>query len=530
MNQDQVNEIIVAINNLDSRLKKIESKLNVQEEHRPRPEPKPVEKEIPPVPKGEPSNLLGIAGVGCLIVAMILLIKFSIDSGWLTPARQLILATLFGGTLITFPFFTKIKDKEYLSLLPAAGIVVLHLTVYGGVYVHGLINPFVASACIWGIGGLSLWLLSKFNEDLYAILAIAGTYVGAFLVKETANDLAGVAAHLIIWDVIFVNYAIKLVRRSLISLTAYFALGLVCFFGFSASDVYLELATIQFIQMIIIMAGTANYSIKLQSPLKSSEVDQLLPVFVFFYGVEYFYLSQYNQNFATAFSIGFSILLLASYLMTRKRVDNISDKSSDSILGLSTMMLFHSIYIIQLDDLGKVIFGFLLLITLGLNSKSLFISPFKYVTAICGLAVAYSMILIVLSDNLNSNVLIFMPLMYGGTLFLGYMKKAPQPTLAIANIMMVIGLLRLKNLIGDIFVGPICVFYAFALLALAYKRNDKFMAGSSLPVVFFAIGHFLFFIFGQLSQGERIISLIAMGIIVYAGGFIYRKINQGKMT
>lgn len=530
MDREQLNELIKAINNLDHRLKVIENQVGVQA---PRPASS-VETTPPPLPRQEKTevksgNLLGIIGVGCLIVAMILLIKFSIDSGWLTPVRQLILAGLFGGSLIAAPFIFQSKEKDYLSLLPAGGVVILHLTVYGGVYLHKLIESLAATGMIWAIGLLSLWLLTLFMDDVYAILAIAGTYTGAFLVKDSFTSLLPVATHMIIWDAIFVGYAIKLQKRSIITITAYFALGLVCFFGFSAESLSHgmagELAVIQFIHMLIIMAGTAVYSVR-HHPLTEDEVGQLLPVFVFFYGIEYYYLNKIDPNFASAFSLFFSVLLLGSYLFAKKKVKNTTEITSDSIIGLAVMMFFHSIFFVELDDLGKIIFGFVVLIIFSLFSTRMLKAPFKSTSVMCGMIIFYSMVLVLQSDELSKNLGIFFAILYGVTLFTGYTTSKVSFSLIVAHVMMIVGLLRIGTLIGEIWSGPLCALYAFLLLIFSVKTHDKFMASTSLPVVLFAIARFMIFNFGELSQGERIISLIAMGVVIYASGFVYRKVGR----
>jgi uncharacterized membrane protein len=243
MESNDLSEILTTLKKLESRLDYIERRLGVpqfQIEQTTTKVSSPVTPSAPAAkPEGKhekPSNLLGIVGVCCLVVAMILLIKFSIDSGWLTPARQLILAGLFGSALVSVPFFFTSKEKDYLSLLPSAGIIVLHLTVYGGVYYHQILGPMMASVLIWGIGFLSLYLLKKLNEDVYAILSIAGIYIGSWLIKDSFQTLTSVAGHLIIWDVIFVHFAINLKKRFLISFTAYFAFGLVAFFGLSLGN------------------------------------------------------------------------------------------------------------------------------------------------------------------------------------------------------------------------------------------------------------------------------------------------------
>ena len=102
--------------------------------------------------------------------------------------------------------------------------------------------------------------------------------------------------------------------------------------------------------------------------------------------------------------------------------------------------------------------------------------------------------------------------------------------MTVANILVVVSICRLKDVIGEIWVGPLCVAYAFGCLIMAFKGSDKVLAQASLPVVVFAIGRFVFFNFSNLSPLERIISLLVMGALIYAGGYVYRKIPDAVKT
>ncbi len=67
-----------------------------------------------------------LASVGMLffVLAASFFIKLAIDSGWLTPERQLVGAFLFGLGLIGFGIHLKSKDSSYASFLPGAGVVI----------------------------------------------------------------------------------------------------------------------------------------------------------------------------------------------------------------------------------------------------------------------------------------------------------------------------------------------------------------------------------------------------------------------
>jgi hypothetical protein len=542
VDQNQFFEIKALIAGLDSRLREIELKVNSKSTPVQIPPPFPVPSEKPeariiphqtkiqkPV---EDSNLLGIVGMACIIIAMILLIKFSIDSGWLTPARQMFIAGLFGSSLVSIPFFLDSKDKSYISLLPAAGGVILHLTIYGATYLHHLLSPSLAIWMVWAVGGLSLWLLTKFEEEVYAILSIAGTYVGTYILQNDGNPL-NIALSVFVWDIIFVSFGIMLKNRKLISTAAYFALGIVALLTITQAQMLTETAVnavmVQFVQILIFTFATAIYSIRNQSILTEEEAWHLFPVYLFFYGLEYSYLHLVNPVWANVFSIGFATLILTIYIMARNRLGKEHLQSSSAVFSLITLMVYHSCYFVMLEDAGKMIAGLVIILMLALFRNSLHSKAIKNTVNISYLLIGYSFLLIVFNSNpaLN-NLVIGIGFSYAVVFFVSYQIVPKIILIYAAHIMLILSVFNLSPVIGEIWVAPLCVAYAFMNLVLALKKNDKLLATASFPVIFIAIGRFLFSNFNDLSQLERIVSLIVMGGLIYIGGFIFRKIPSSQ--
>jgi uncharacterized membrane protein len=109
-------------------------------------------------------NVLGWGGAIALLLAASYLIRLAIDSGWLTPLRQIACAAIFGLMLIGSGFALRRNDRDYAGLLPAAGIAVLFLTIYGGHLYHHLIGVQEAGVAIIIVCGASLWLCRAFQR------------------------------------------------------------------------------------------------------------------------------------------------------------------------------------------------------------------------------------------------------------------------------------------------------------------------------------------------------------------------------
>lgn len=549
MDQNQLTQLELLIGRLDTRLSRIERQLGMRDETA-TPPALPAEKPVSPKAFSEPdeyeveeseesgergpklpSNILGIVGVACLILAMILLIKFSIDSGWLTPVRQVLLATVFGGALIAAPFVLKLSDKAYLSLLPAGGVVILHLTNFGAIFVHQLLHPWAGILAVWAIGFLSLWLLNRFRHDVYGLLAIGGTYIGSALVKVSFPSLIPVAINLLVWDIIFTGHAIRLKSRLLICITAYFSLGIVGLYqGLDSASLISNagmFAILQFLQIVVYAVGTAAYSLENKTKLSEKEAWQLFPVFLFFYGIEFGLLDSINPLFATIFSIAFSLALLGIYFFTRNRSVEKNFASEHTIFTLVALMLIHSIYVVNLNDTGKMLAGLIPMAIIGIYGKTLkerrYFGPLILAFVVFGI----STFLIVLNpSHLLPAGIIVLGLVYAANFLVGYKLSNEVPLLFLSHGLMALSIGRLGEVVGEIWVAPILVLYAYGALVWGLKWQDKNLGRSAFPVIFFALGRFLFYNFEGLSQGERIITLIVMGAIIYAGGYVYRKIPE----
>src|SRR5579862_8960639 len=198
---------------LESRLKAIEERLTAVERRispaqPPQPAPKPVAPPRParprPVPQAEGSplatNLLGWAGALALVLAATYLIRLAIDTGWLTPTIQVGCAALLGLALIGAGFVLRERDRRYAGLLPAAGVAVLFLTIYGSHLYHHLIDVRAAGAAVVVVCVASLWLGWVFESDLYALFAVVGSYSAPLLLAEFHGDFTDLAIYYSAWS------------------------------------------------------------------------------------------------------------------------------------------------------------------------------------------------------------------------------------------------------------------------------------------------------------------------------------------
>ncbi|MCM2350571.1 MAG: DUF2339 domain-containing protein [Bacteriovoracaceae bacterium] len=532
MEENGQQSILNEINALKDRLQKLEEIIfPVVANQTPPPLPisEPIYNEMKVKENPKPSNVLGYVGAGCLLFAIVLLIKFSIDSGWLTPVRQMVLATLFGLSLIFVPAFNKIEDRTYFSILPAAGIAILHLTIYGCVFYHLLFSPLIGLIGTALVSVMSLWLLSKFKEETFAIMAAAGTYLGAVLLKDSFSSLNYFSIYLLAWNCIYAATAIKLKIRSIIVLCAYFSLFLVVVVSISSqADLKWPVVLLQTIQMIIFSLATLLYTVKNEAKLTLSEAQQFFPVYLFFYGHVFYILDKINPYFATAFAVIFSVSLLVLLQTANSKLSNEKLNSAPVIYLFISVILAHAIFFVAMNDIFRYATVACILIAFSFSKRYPIRPEFNGVTIILALVTAYGILSLSFSQGSTPNlVLVFFGFLYGVIAIYNSEKSRihQEIILGIAHSQFIIGIYRLKEIVGEYGVPQLWTVYAFIILYRGMKQQDATTAKSVFPVIFIAIAYFVFNSFGMLGQGQRIISLLIIGGLVYACGYFYRKIN-----
>jgi hypothetical protein len=479
------------------------------------------------------SGVMGFLGMICILFALILLIKLSIDSGWLTPLRQIIIATMLGVIFTITPQIVRSQDSSYLSLLPALGIIVLHLCVYGGVFYHHIFDATTGLFSTSIISIFSLYLLQIYQEDYYAVFSIIGTYIGAMILNTAFDNLYYFSAYLILWNIIFSIFSIKMNNRFFLTLAAYLSLFFVTIISLYKQEInYIELSALQFIQITIYSYFIAKHSIIHKTKMSEQESLFLFPLFVFFYATEFYFLDKVNPYYATSFAVIFSLIILSLTFNAKKRLKEQKLESLNAIYSFVAIMFYHSIFIMLLGPYYQPSFGLVLLILMGwvLIKGDTTPNEFRGVSIISSLVIFY----LILSTTFNiyqlNEVFIF-NIIYG-LIFLGFAlirlnAKSfinKETILLVAHSQIILAIYRLHNIVHFNNSALLIVTYAFIILGIAVKRNDRILAKSSFPVILigFLIG--ISANIAYLNTLKSIIGLAIMGLLIYISGYLYRKI------
>ena len=162
----------------------IEAEFEPEVEPEPEPEPVPPPRPArPPVTSRVFEDLFGSrlpiwAGGVTLAVAGFFLVKYSIDTGLLSPAIRVVLALLFaaglvGGAEAARRIPTLARDPRVAQALAGAGIAVAYIAVLIAANLYGLIGPFVAFVWLAAVTAAALGLALRFGAPS-AVLGLVG--------------------------------------------------------------------------------------------------------------------------------------------------------------------------------------------------------------------------------------------------------------------------------------------------------------------------------------------------------------------
>jgi uncharacterized membrane protein len=488
-----------------------------------------------------PMNWLGLAAIVCFVLAAGFIIKLSIDSGWLTPARQIGIAALFGASLIGVGLRFMKLDREYSSLLPSAGIIILYLTSFGAHRYYELISFESAIILTSLVSALCIGLYHKIKHDIYAITASIGAYASPLILGlHVSTDFS--LYYFIICSLSFAAISVYLKSRILILIPANLSILLTAIIGLDMHQDIL-VANCLSANFLIFSISTYFYSKHHQKPLTENEAWSFLPALMIFYAAEYSYIQNINPSLAPWLSLGFAGILLGLYASARKLFPN-GLGSQNLILCFTTLVAFHSIYLELLPEEFKpwllvvvtLIAAFTPTSTLTTKYQDFLLVPLLAIGAI--VAIEYLTIAKGLFDtNAGSWVIISLAsvvsiwtLLISKSDILRARTDAYYGLLASAHILAILGLYRLAHDIGSLAVSASWLIYAVMVMLFATSRKDAVIAKSALIVLGFAAGKALIYDAANAPTLIRIFCLLLTGAVLYGCGFLMRRVATWEKT
>ena len=148
------------------------------------------------------SKLAVWVGGVALLMAGFYMVKYSIDSGWLTPSVRLWMTTIFGALLCGGGFVMSCKSDSVGNLrigqaLTGAGVACLYFAVYAAVNMYGFVASGVGFAGMVAVTALAVALSLRHGAPI-ALMGFVGGFVTPMLMGDFREDTVSLFIYLFV--------------------------------------------------------------------------------------------------------------------------------------------------------------------------------------------------------------------------------------------------------------------------------------------------------------------------------------------
>jgi uncharacterized membrane protein len=149
-----------------------------------------------------PEWWLSRAGAAFVVLAVLILYRYAVDKGWITPPIRVLAGVLVGTALVWTghhterPSQAKVPDLGMRELLYGAGLGVWYVTVYAASVWYQMISSPSARLLYFTLGLVSTWIALEDRREIFAFLAIATGFATPFILPAPYTSLPEVSLYL----------------------------------------------------------------------------------------------------------------------------------------------------------------------------------------------------------------------------------------------------------------------------------------------------------------------------------------------
>jgi uncharacterized membrane protein len=505
----------------------------------------------PAAPRGRgrvAGNVMAWGAAASFVLAAVYFIRLVLESGWLTPARQLGIGTLIGSALIAFGLRLARYDRGYAAHLPAVGIVLLYLQAHGAHLYYGLIGTHAALSAVAAISIAAIALGARFRRSAYAVLAGLCVYTAPLLLAGVRSGTLELIVYFTAWSLVFSWCALQERRRLTYLVPMY--LAFLCFdyaWRLSGSDAWQLAATYQLLQFVTFACTATWLSIRSGQRLTGEEaLAHALPL-LYFYAVEYALISAHAPVVARVLALASAVALLGLQALARRRMAAKDADSPASVLvaAYCSLVTTHVVFFESLPErylpwAALVLPPTLLLVARGAAGGGAAPTLRPVLVPVWLAAAGVSLLgfgMVLLPDLAAEPALAprvalaaYAALMYAACLTpmartLGGLR--PGVLYAAHGATMV---LALRLLDGAFAVSLAWAALAVVMLLLALRRQERLLGQSALLIFAASALKVLLFDLSGSAPLVRIGVLVVLGSSLYAGGWLYQGLMRATTT
>jgi uncharacterized membrane protein len=484
------------------------------------------------------TQLMAWAAGFALLLAAVYFLKLVYDVGWLTPERQIILATLAGLALIAGGLFFARIDRAYAAYLPALGLIILYLAAYTAHLYYHLWSGQAAISAVSAVTLIGIWLGRRFDQSVYALLAATGVYLSPLLMQAAPNRLIDVVIFYSAWSLLFSFCALIEGRRIVYMLPMFFALIGFDLIWRSAGEVSWLLAVVyQLVQFAVFASTAAAFSVVHRRPMGETEGLAHGFALIYFYGIEYLILHGHAPHAAPIIGLASALAVFLIYLAAKTAIKETQRLGVGSLIvsWYCSIVVAHAVFFELLPHSWFPWAALAMTAGLGVMLSRTAVRDNAVLVPIyivAGLIFCVSYLTLLERGERNSDIALphlalaaYAVVLYGGYYWFsragGGSRAAPIILYAGHFAFMEFGLRVLDN---GFTLSVVWAAFAVAVLIAAIIGKDKLLGQSAL-LVFCASGlKVLLHDLAASSSVVRVFTLIVLAASLYLGGWLYQSL------
>ena len=484
------------------------------------------------------ARVLGIGGVIALLLAASYLVRLALESGWLTPARQIGLAATLGVAMIATGVALLKQERRYASLLPAGGLAILYLCTYGAHFAYALISPWVAGLIVMGLSLFALPLGRTLQTDVYALLSAVTSYSVPLLLPVLDSDPLGLALYFSAWGLLYSTYSLFVRKRAVYLVALY--LGLVLFAALPKPDAaWVATLLFQTLQLLVFGAAAAIFSLRAGRAMTSNEAAAHAPALLIFYALQYSTLSRHVPDWAPVVAIASAAALVAIYLAARRRLGDSRMASLQLVAGYAALVAFHAVYLELVATWAK---PWIALVIGPLAAHF----AFRHASLRRDLWPLFGVALLIFAINALDQFRLFeagpasmrdalVAGLFALQLYFAYDKVSTESPRELSLLLLYAAHLMAMNTAMLAWSSALPVALAWTALAaatlwLGIRRSDRDLGRSALLVLGLLSAKVLLHDLSDAGPVARILCLLVLGVALYGSGLVYQRKLTGGAT
>jgi uncharacterized membrane protein len=471
---------------------------------------------------------LNRVGIVAVLIGVSYFLKYAFDNEWVGPASRVMIGLLSGVAVVVWSDFVRRSGYAVFSYsLKAIGIGFLYLCLWASSQVYGLIPNAMAFAAMVSVSAATIVIALWENAEVIAALSALGAFVTPAALATGENNAISLFAYLAVLNIsalILVSYRgwIRILIGSFAATVIFYSSWNVRFY---TSDQF-AVALVSITAFFFIFAAAPFVKKGRHTALIVLALANAAAYFFEVWQVFYYAVSN-RESAAAAVALGSFYFLMAAILsktLADAVMSNLHSSIGATLLVIAVPVGFDAHWI----TIGWLVEG-AALVEVSERTRNQAMRILGGIGLACGIYRIFAVdrihvTRVLLNERMMVSAIAVAALGFAATRWIG----AQGLLIVIINIL---ALVALNREIADAFPGTVrdfaysalLMFYGACLMVAGFWKNSRFLRWQALMLIGITVCKVFLYDTSSLDRGYRILSLIALGLMLLVTSFLYQR-------